>query len=122
MPELQHTYGSDLTLGPTGDLALSSDSQEGQERVLRRLLTNQGDYIWNLVYGAGLPQFVGQPARAQRIRAVIRSQMQKERAVARVPEPTVSVTSSPAGTVFAQVNYTDATTGQTVVLNVPIGQ
>ena len=100
MFDLQHQFGTDLLVGPTGDLALASGATLGQQRVLRRLLTNAGDYIWQLTYGAGLPQFVGQRADTIRIRAVIRSQIFKEAAVARSPEPTVGVASTGTGTVL----------------------
>ena len=116
MFDLAHQFGSDLSVGPTGDVATVSGSTLGQQRVLRRLLTNAGDYIWQLGYGAGIAQFVGQPADAMRIRAVIRSQIFKETAVARTPEPTIDVASDGAGTVSVQVSYADAETKQTQLL------
>jgi hypothetical protein len=121
MSDLQHQFGSDLSVGPTGDLATVSGSALGQQRVLRRLLTNTGAYIWQLGYGAGLAQFVGQPADAMRIRAVIRSQIFKERAVARTPEPTIDVVSDGAGSVSVQVSYADAETNQTQLLGFTLG-
>ncbi len=56
MYDLSHQWGDDLTVGPTGDMALVTGSVFGQQRVLRRLMTNPGDYIWQLDYGAGLAQ------------------------------------------------------------------
>ena len=116
MSDLLHQFGSDLSVGPTGDVATVSGSALGQQRVLRRLLTNAGDYIWHLGFGAGLAQFVGQPADAMRIRAVIRSQIFKETAVARTPEPTIDAVSDGVGTVSVQVGYADAETNQTQLL------
>lgn len=121
MSDLQHQFGSDLSVGPTGDLATVNSSTLGQQRVLRRLLTNSGDYIWQLGYGAGLAQFVGQPADATRIRAMIRSQIFKEAAVARTPEPVIDVTSDGIGTVSVQVSYTDAENDTTQVLGFTLG-
>ncbi len=121
MSDLEHQFGSDLSVGPTGDVASVSGSALGQQRVLRRLLTNAGDYIWQLGYGAGLAQFVGQPADAMRIRAVIRSQIFKETAVARMPEPTIDVVSDGGGTVVVQVSYADAGTNQTQLLGFTLG-
>jgi phage baseplate assembly protein W len=118
--DLSHQWASDLSIGPTGDLALVSGSILGQQRVLRRLMTNPGDYIWQLGYGAGLGQFIGQPTNASQIQAVIRSQIFKEAAVARTPEPVISVQADPtsgAGTVYVQIRYVDAATGQTQVLS-----
>ena len=61
MPDLAHEFGADLQAGPTGDLALADGAALGRQRVLRRLLTNPGDYIWHPTYGAGLARFVGHP-------------------------------------------------------------
>ncbi len=120
MLDLSHQWGSDLSLGPTGDLALVSGSLLGQQRVLRRLMTNPGDYIWQIDYGAGLAQFIGQPGNRSQIEAVIRSQIFKESTVARTPEPAISVQFNPAegaGTVYVQIRYVDAPSGQTQVLS-----
>ena len=121
MSDLLHQFGADLSVGPTGDLATVSGPALGQQRVLLRLLTNAGDYIWQLGYGAGLAQFVGQPADATRIRAVIRSQIFKETAVARTPEPTVDVVSDGSGAVSVQLSYADAATSQTQLLGFTLG-
>jgi hypothetical protein len=114
MPDLSQLYGNDLATVDTTIL--------GQQRVLRRLLTNPGDYLWNASYGAGLAQFVGQPASAGRIRSVIRSQIFQEAVVARTPEPVIDVQVSPGGTVTALVSYADSTTGETQVLSFSVGE
>lgn len=116
MTEIWHQFGNDLAVGPTGDLLPVDGALLGQQRVLRRLLTNPGDYIWAPGYGAGLGQFVGQPASGPRIAAVVRSQMLLEVAVARSPEPVIEVDADNAGTVYVHVRYADATTGATQVL------
>ena len=124
MVDLSHQWGSDLTIGGTGDLAVATGPQLGQQRVLRRLLTNPGDYIWQISYGAGLARFIGQPTNAVQIRALIRSQIFKEATVARVPEPVIDVEVSPAsavGTVYVHLRYVDASTGQTQVLSFSVG-
>jgi hypothetical protein len=118
--DISQVIGSDLALGPTGDLAAVVDPTEGTQRVLRRLLTNPGDYIWNLTYGAGLGSMVGSPASAPAIQGLITSQMLQEAAVAQSPLPQVSVSSDNNGTVYAYVTYADATTGTTQVLTVPV--
>ena len=117
MADIQHTMGADLTLSATGDLALSDGSQLGQERVLRRLLTIPGAYIWHLTYGAGLPRFVGQIANKLRIAAVARSQMFREDAVARTPSPAITVDVQPTGVVSLGIQYSDAASKTTVPLN-----
>ena len=106
MSDLSHQWGSDLLIGPRGDLATASGTQLGQQRVLRRLLTNLDDYIWQLTYGAGLARLIGQPGSAVAIGALIRSQIFKEAAVARTPEPVIDVQVSPdgaPGTVYVHI-------------------
>ena len=120
MPDISHVFGNDLTISPSGDIATSDGPALGLERVLRRLLTMAGDYIWQPDYGAGLPAAVGQVAQPARIKAVIRAQMLQENAVARTPPPQISVTSSPDGTVTANVQYVNAETGTTQTLNLPV--
>ena len=123
MTDISHIMGSDLTIAATGDLLGVADSAAVSQRVLRRLLTNAGGYIWALTYGAGLPQFVGQNINLTQLQAVIRTQLQLEASVARIPLPSATVTASPDGTVAATITYTDAATGivqqPSVVLGAP---
>ena len=121
MTDLSHQWGADLAVGPTGDLATADGSLLGQQRVLRRLLTNPGDYIWELDYGAGLGRFIGKPVNARQIQAAIRSQIFKEAAVARTPEPTINVKLGPAGVVAVDIRYVDAMSGQTQILSFTVG-
>ena len=116
MPDVQHTFGSDLTLSVNGDIDTSDGTQLGQERVLRRLLTNPQDYIWHLNYGAGLPGFVGLPTNEARISAITRAQMFRESVVARTPAPQITINVQPTGTVTESILYSDAATQQPVVL------
>ncbi len=99
--------GSDIALSATGDLLGVSGAPYTQQRVLRRLLTNPGAYIWHIPYGAGLPRFVGEVANGVRIAAVIRRQMALEKGVARSPPPAVTVDAQPTGIVTARVTYAD---------------
>lgn len=121
MPDLSQLYGADLAYGATGDLATVDGAALGQQRVLRRLLTNPGDYLWNPGYGAGLGRFVGQPANAGRIRSVILGQIFQEPAVARTPAPTIEIVVDPSGTVAVAISYADATTGATQTLSFTVG-
>lgn len=120
MADLQLTFGEDLTVDATGDLVVSEGTQEGQERVVRRLLTNPLEYIWHASYGAGLARFLGKPTTPSRIAAVSRAQMFREAAVARTPPPKITVISQPNGTVTEDIKYVDADTGTTVPLSLPI--
>jgi hypothetical protein len=121
MADIYHQFGADLTLSPSGDIAIATGATLTQQRVLRRLLTNSRDYIWNLSYGAGLGRFVGQTIDQGRISALIRSQIFKEASVARTPEPAIDVQAGAAGVVYVQIRYVDATTGETQLLSFKAG-
>ena len=116
MPDISHLWGSDIALSPTGDLALADAPSLTQQRVLRRLLTNPGDYIWTLDYGAGLANFVGEPGATAAIRAAIRGQIFKEAAVAQTPEPVIELQTDPTGSIYVHVRYADAATATTQTL------
>ena len=89
--DIGHRWGADLDVSPTGDLAIVEGAPAATQRILRRLLTNLGDYIWNPTYGAGLTQFVGMPTQSRQIAAIVRSQMLQEAGVARLPTPEITV-------------------------------
>jgi phage baseplate assembly protein W len=103
-------WGGDVGIGSTGDLALVAGSDMTKQRVERRLLTNPGDYIWQLDYGGGLGQFVGAPAQPADIESVVRAQLALETAVSTTPAPQVSasVVDAANGYVVANITYTDA--------------
>ena len=119
MADINHVVGSDLSVGRTGDLAVVDQNVWTQQRVLRRLLTNPGGYIWQLTYGAGLPGMIGKTVSAQQIAAIIRRQIGLEAAVSQQPEPRVVLQSGAVGNVFATITYQDAQTGASQTLNVP---
>jgi hypothetical protein len=121
MADLSHQFGADLALSATGDILAIAAPQLTQQRLLRRLLTNPGDYIWHLGFGAGLASFVGLPANAAGIAAIVRSQIFKETAVARTPEPVIDVLIDPTGIVTLHVRYADASTGETQTLSFSVG-
>ena len=111
MADISHVLGSDLVVGLTGDLATSDTDQWTQQRVLRRLLTNPGGYIWQPTYGAGLPTVIGSTMSVQQTAAIIRAQLAQEAAVAAQPEPNIVVQGELNNEVFATVSYQDAQTG-----------
>ena len=104
----------------TGDLAAVGRPELGTERVLRRLLTNPGAYLWHPGYGAGLARYVGQPIDPAGIEALIRSQMMLELSVARDPEPLITVRPDVGGSLFVQVRYADADTAVARTLNIEL--
>ncbi len=113
MPDIAHVFGDDLNVGSSGDLACVFDDEAVRERVLRRLLTSRGTYIWQPSYGAGLASFVGDIANAALLLSIVRGQMLLEADVARKPLPTVSVSAADSGIVTAMITYVSAMTGLT---------
>ncbi len=114
-------WGGDLVIGPTGDIALASGGTLGQQRVLRRLLTNENDYVWNPDYGAGLGQFVGAVTNEREIVGIIKSQIFEETAVSRQPDPAVAAEAFPNGSVYLEINYVNALNGSTQSLTFTVG-
>lgn len=123
MADLWNEWGGDLVIAATGDLGMATGTDLSNQRILRRLLSNPGDYIWQLSYGAGLGAQIGQPASIARLRATIRSQIFKEPSVARSPEPIIDLQyqSSQAGLVFVTITYFQLPGGTTQVLSFPLG-
>jgi phage baseplate assembly protein W len=123
MYDIFHQWGADLAVGNGGDLALAGGSDLVSQRVCRRLLTNPGDYIWNLDYGGGLAQFIGTPVDAAEIEAVIAAQLLLETSVPANPAPQVTTTVADAanGYVVANITYADPTSLEPVTLNVTTG-
>src|SRR4051812_28310858 len=116
MSDVGHFFSGDLQVSATGDLLATDGLQESQQRILRRLLTNTRDYLWQPGYGAGLPAFIGQPLDLDALKALITSQMYLEASVARDPEPQISLKEIENG-IYVQIQYVAADTGQTVPLS-----
>ena len=112
MVDIHHDWGLDLTLGPNGDLGLTATDEMIRQRVLRRLLTSPGDYIWSPSYGAGLAAAVGRPTDPRTIEARVRLQLRLERAVAIDPPPVIRAQVLPGQSgCMLQVGYHNANSG-----------
>jgi phage baseplate assembly protein W len=102
--DVDHFFGQDVAAGNTGDLALVQRLARSRQRVLRRLLTNPGDYEAHPEYGAGIPRMIGESVDLKRIEGVIRAQLLLESSVQITPAPTIRV-SQITGGVSVVVNY-----------------
>jgi hypothetical protein len=120
MNDISLEWNGDISFGPTGDVATSTGQQMVSQRICRRLLTNTGDYLWQLDYGASLGQFVGTPVDTHNIEAVIRSQIQLESALPKnmTTDVSVSMASNGSGIVSATVLYSDQTAAAPAVVNI----
>jgi hypothetical protein len=96
-------WGGDLSVGPSGDIAVSPIQLETQQRIVRRLLTNPGSYIWHTDYGAGLGNYVGIPYSSDTIENTILNQLLHEQLVVTAPPPAVQINQPPGG-VFSTIS------------------
>jgi hypothetical protein len=109
--DASHYIGADLSWAPDGDLATAVATLEGEQRVLRRIITPSGDYVWHPDYGAGLPDKIGRIVSEAEIQALTRSQMGLEQAVQQNPPP--KVTAAPIQFGYSvTIQYVDADTGE----------
>ena len=117
--DISNNFGEDMVLSSTDDLLNVSDLELSKQRVLKRLLTNPGDYIWHTDYGAGLGRYVGDalsPDLFDEIKSLILSQIFLEDSVANNPEPQISMQTIQGG-LFVQINYVDNPSKQPIVLS-----
>ena len=121
MPDLNHLWGQNLAISATGDIAIVDGDAMTTQRILRRLMTAQGDYIWNLNYGGGVPGRVGNVADIPLISSVIRSQIALEAAVARSPAPVITVTPILNG-ISVYIKFWSASTGQEKTLSFNVNE
>jgi hypothetical protein len=119
VPDIAHTYNQDLVVSANGDLLTVDSVAESEQRILRRLFTNPGDYIWQPTYGAGLPAKIGDPFDVATIESIVQSQMYLEDSVVRVPPPDVEVASFPNG-MYVDIDYVEADSGNDVTLSFPV--
>lgn len=121
--DLYLVFGTDLTLSATGDLQIANGAIRSEQRVIRRLLTNPGDYIWHPTYGAGLPAYVGQalsPDLYNQIQSTTLQNIFLEDSVSQNPMPDVLFQTAQGG-IFVQINYTLADTQQPIVVTFNAG-
>ena len=125
--DINHTWGSDLIIGPSGDLSLVDTDTELKQRILRRLMTNDalsgassvleatGDYLFHQDYGASIPRRIGNNLNVDETRSQMVAQMLQEDGVSQNPAPSVTVRQF-AGGVECHLKFTSALTGKNQVL------
>jgi hypothetical protein len=121
MPDIAHLWGQDLSVSAAGDILIVDGDSLTTQRILRRLMTAEGGYIWNLTYGGGVPGRIGETLNIDLINSVIRSQIALEATVARTPAPTIRVTEILNG-VSVYILFYSAATGQQATLSFDINQ
>lgn len=116
--DVNHQFGADIVVGAGGDLLTAVGDNETQQRILRRLLTPNGSYIWHTGFGAGLPARVGDALSTKevgQVQALIQGQLLLEPDVARNPPPQITVQPTTNG-LSVGIVYTDAITKKPQVL------
>lgn len=108
--DLHHIWSEDIRLSATGDLLLVGHTELSRQRVLRRLLTNPGDLIFHLDYGAGLPSQIGETTSSSGVETIVRRQMFREDAVSQDPPPDVKANPILGG-VTIWISYVDSEHG-----------
>lgn len=122
MADLAHWFGNDLNIAANGDLLSVNDPQLTEQRIVRRMLTPKGSYFWHPNYGAGLAQYIGQPASARTIQGVIRAQLKLESSVASSPLPQITVSVGSNGVTTATIVYWNNQTGSMRTVSFPVNQ
>ncbi len=111
MADLNSPWGGDLQISATGDLALIDGLGRSEQRIIRRLFTNLGAYIWHPEYGASIPDRIGTNIDTNLFQAVVYSQIMLEDSVSPATPPTVTVTAQSPDTVTCLIVYTAASDG-----------
>ncbi len=125
MKALIANWGGDLQISSTGDIRAVSVEVELQFRLLRRFLTNSGDYIWHVSYGAGLGEFVGSPLLPSVIKEIILTQVGHEPLVAGSPQPVVNIDRQNEGDTdsrYVTVQYQTKTAQAVAPITFPLGK
>jgi len=112
LSDIDHVFGQDIGVTPSGDIAVVSKSDRTIQRVIRRLLTpsttsGSSAYPWEPTYGAGLAAKIGDKLDPRAVRAIVLSQLLMESSVAKVPAPVVTVTLTDPNSATIDVTYTD---------------
>jgi hypothetical protein len=126
--DLFHLWGEDLVFDGKGALLTVGGTTPqadpladlANQRIIRRLLTNPGEYLWYPTYGAGLARFIGQPLNVKALTALVRGQLFLQPEVAQTPAPAISFQIDKTGTVSCSILYTSTLTGQATPLQFPI--
>lgn len=122
--DLLAPFGGDLSFGPTVDVSTSGisggdfdflvDRDELIQRIIRRLLTDPGEWIPFPNYGAGLRRYVDETLTvvlANKIKNTILGQLLQEPDVSEAPLPSVALSTIPNG-IFVAIRVFSRDIGQ----------
>ena len=113
--DINHYFSADVNSSGTGDLSIVDGTTMTEQRLIRRLLTNPGDYTYHPDYGIGAARYVGATvADLNALKALILSQVLQEPGVSAVPAPVVTLESNNT-TLTCVIQYVDSTGATQVV-------
>ena len=114
MADINSPWGGDLQVSATGDLSLVDGLERSRQRIIRRLFTNLGAYIFHPEYGASIPQQIGNNINIPLFQAIVYSQIMLEDSIAPPPAPPPVVTTVMSGvdSVTCTIVYTAVSDGQ----------
>lgn len=115
--------GSDIKYDVTNSILTVDGTDKTEQRIMRRLMTNPGDYFWHPKFGVGLPARVGTNLTSPIIsamRADCISQIAQTDGVAAFPAPTVAIQQTGINEITVTIGYTDSTTNESRVISFTI--
>ena len=118
--DINHTWSGDIALSNYNDIAMVDGLDETNQRVLRRLLTNPGEYIWHPDYGAGLGKYVGTALNDEiryEMQQLIVGQMYLESDVGKNPAPTVALSQNSIDEIVCTIIYYNLTQSKLATIN-----
>jgi hypothetical protein len=122
MLDLYHEYGSDLSLSATGNFETATDAVLTSQTVERFLLTNPGDDPFDLTFGLGIGQMIGEPAAVQKTQALILQGLKTLDVVDQTQPITANVYFDSEGDLNASITYTDAVTSLSIAQTLAVSE
>lgn len=107
--DLALDWAMDLQISAQGDLAVSTGVPLLKQRIIRRILTNKKQLIFQPEFGVGVPKYVHEGISTSvfnEIKQRVIQEIYKEEAVARNPGPEIIITSTYNGIFISIVVYT----------------
>lgn len=120
--DVYHVFGEDLKIDQNGGLLLVDGIDETNQRIIKRLCTPIRGYLWDLSYGAGLPEEVGaalSQKESNKIRALVIGNVMKESTVSKSPPPKIDFDIIPNG-LSCTITYKNTLDDRIYVLKFPV--
>jgi len=114
--DIDHYFSGDIGISIEGDISLANELTTSQQRIIRRVLTNPGDYPSDPTYGAGAGKYVGVATMLLgSLKSLIAGQVLREPSVSPVPTPTVLLKSD-STVLHITIKYVDTLSQSTQTL------